>query len=216
MESQFGLINMWTQGDIVTRAVALLLLGMSFASWMVIIIKALDLRRAMSQSKSTEAFRHSADSSPRPSGNKSSPPARDRIPAWASGPVTLLGVIGSFVFITHTLAFIFCRPGKGCLDEGELGGGVVHSQSEVEKVLSQVRRVCLLGSGLEFHELFRCQHRRQVEGDSGSAHRLVWGGFIGGGHCVTCVMHKQIMRHAESRKEKVCVTHKIILLLFRD
>jgi biopolymer transport protein ExbB len=61
MDSQFGLINMWTQGDIVTRAVALLLLGMSFASWMVIIIKALDLRRAMSQSKSTEAFWHSAD-----------------------------------------------------------------------------------------------------------------------------------------------------------
>ncbi|CAN5585468.1 MotA/TolQ/ExbB proton channel family protein [soil metagenome] len=61
MDSQFGLINMWTQGDIVTRAVALLLLGMSFASWMVIIIKALDLRRAMSQARSTEAFWHSAD-----------------------------------------------------------------------------------------------------------------------------------------------------------
>ena len=61
MDSQFGLINMWMQGDIVTRAVALLLLGMSFASWMVIIIKALDLRRAMSQSKATEAFWHSAD-----------------------------------------------------------------------------------------------------------------------------------------------------------
>ncbi|MBC7436514.1 MAG: MotA/TolQ/ExbB proton channel family protein [Bdellovibrionales bacterium] len=61
MDSQFGLINMWTQGDIVTRAVALLLLGMSFASWMVIIIKALDLRRAMSQSRATESFWHSAD-----------------------------------------------------------------------------------------------------------------------------------------------------------
>ncbi len=61
MESQFGLVNMWAQGDIVTRAVALLLLGMSFASWMVIIIKALDLRRASSQAKTIETFWHSAD-----------------------------------------------------------------------------------------------------------------------------------------------------------
>lgn len=61
MDSQFGLMNMWAQGDIVTRAVALLLLGMSFASWMVIIIKLLDLRKASAQSKTTESFWHSAD-----------------------------------------------------------------------------------------------------------------------------------------------------------
>ncbi|MBI2768532.1 MAG: MotA/TolQ/ExbB proton channel family protein [Burkholderiales bacterium] len=61
MESQFGLINLWNQGDIVTRAVALLLLVMSLSSWMVIIIKALDLRKFASQGKHTESFWHSND-----------------------------------------------------------------------------------------------------------------------------------------------------------
>ena len=61
MESQFGLVNLWSQGDIVTRAVAILLLVMSLASWMVIIIKALDLRRFASQARQTESFWHSAD-----------------------------------------------------------------------------------------------------------------------------------------------------------
>ncbi|MBP6597934.1 MAG: MotA/TolQ/ExbB proton channel family protein, partial [Giesbergeria sp.] len=42
MESQFGIANVWTQGDFVTRFVAVLLLGMSLASWIVIFIKALD------------------------------------------------------------------------------------------------------------------------------------------------------------------------------
>ena len=32
MESKFGLVNVWLQGDWVTRSVALLLLGMSLAS----------------------------------------------------------------------------------------------------------------------------------------------------------------------------------------
>ena len=45
MESQFGLINMWHQGDIVTRMVALFLLAMSLASWIVIIVKALAITR---------------------------------------------------------------------------------------------------------------------------------------------------------------------------
>ena len=43
MESQFGIANVWIQGDFVTRAVAVLLLGMSLASWIVILIKALDI-----------------------------------------------------------------------------------------------------------------------------------------------------------------------------
>ena len=47
--------------DIVTRAVAILLLVMSLSSWMVIIIKALDLRRYASQARQTESFWHSAD-----------------------------------------------------------------------------------------------------------------------------------------------------------
>ena len=49
MESQFGLANLWSQGDLITRGVALLLLGMSLASWMVIIIKTLDLLRYKKQ-----------------------------------------------------------------------------------------------------------------------------------------------------------------------
>ncbi|MEO5671174.1 MAG: MotA/TolQ/ExbB proton channel family protein [Ramlibacter sp.] len=61
MNSQFGLINLWTQGDIVTRATAILLLVMSLSSWMVIIIKALDLRKIASQARQTESFWHSAD-----------------------------------------------------------------------------------------------------------------------------------------------------------
>jgi biopolymer transport protein ExbB len=61
MNSQFGLINLWTQGDIVTRATAVLLLIMSLSSWMVIIIKALDLRKIASQARLTESFWHGAD-----------------------------------------------------------------------------------------------------------------------------------------------------------
>ena len=56
MDNQFGLANLWTQGDIVIKAVALLLLCMSLASWLVIIIKALDLRRFMAQAKGIDGF----------------------------------------------------------------------------------------------------------------------------------------------------------------
>ncbi|MDB5944455.1 MAG: tolQ [Ramlibacter sp.] len=61
MNNQFGLMNLWTQGDIITKGVALLLLAMSLATWMVIILKALDLRKIAAQSRATESFWHSAD-----------------------------------------------------------------------------------------------------------------------------------------------------------
>jgi len=61
MDSQFGLMQLWQQGDIVTKGVFLLLLAMSLASWMVIIIKAIDLRRYASQSRRIESFWHAAD-----------------------------------------------------------------------------------------------------------------------------------------------------------
>ena len=61
MNSQFGLANVWSQGDIVTKSVALLLLVMSLASWMVIIIKTLDLIKYKSIAKSAEDFWHSED-----------------------------------------------------------------------------------------------------------------------------------------------------------
>ncbi|MBC7445687.1 MAG: MotA/TolQ/ExbB proton channel family protein [Polaromonas sp.] len=61
MQTQFGLANVWFQGDIVTKSVAVLLLLMSLASWIVILTKALDLRRLSSQARATESFWHSAD-----------------------------------------------------------------------------------------------------------------------------------------------------------
>ena len=61
MESQLGLITLWTQGDWVTKAVAILLLGMSLASWIVILIKALDIFKYKSLAQRTEAFWHSEE-----------------------------------------------------------------------------------------------------------------------------------------------------------
>jgi biopolymer transport protein ExbB len=61
MNSQFGLANVWNQGDIVTKSVALLLLLMSLASWMVIIIKTLDLIKYKNMSRTAEDFWHSED-----------------------------------------------------------------------------------------------------------------------------------------------------------
>ncbi len=61
MESQLGLVTLWTQGDWVTKSVALLLLSMSLASWIVILIKALDVWKYKSLAQRTESFWHSAD-----------------------------------------------------------------------------------------------------------------------------------------------------------
>ncbi|MCA3237162.1 MAG: MotA/TolQ/ExbB proton channel family protein [Curvibacter sp.] len=61
MESQFGLYNVWVQGDWVTRGVAVLLLGMSLATWMVILVKAMDIVRYRKLAGQAEGFWHSAD-----------------------------------------------------------------------------------------------------------------------------------------------------------
>jgi biopolymer transport protein ExbB len=61
MESQFGLAHVWTQGDLVTKTVALLLLLMSLASWIVMILKTLDLFKFKKQAASVEPFWHSQD-----------------------------------------------------------------------------------------------------------------------------------------------------------
>jgi biopolymer transport protein ExbB len=61
MNSQFGLANVWAQGDIVTRSVAVLLLLMSLASWTVILIKTLDLLRLRKIARQAEAFWLSPD-----------------------------------------------------------------------------------------------------------------------------------------------------------
>src|SRR6218665_17644 len=61
MESQFGIANVWIQGDFVTRAVATMLLAMSLASWIVILLKALDLIRFNKQARAAQDFWHSED-----------------------------------------------------------------------------------------------------------------------------------------------------------
>ena len=61
MESQFGIANVWSQGDFVTRSVALLLLAMSLASWMVIIIKTLDIFKYKRLARHAADFWHSED-----------------------------------------------------------------------------------------------------------------------------------------------------------
>lgn len=61
MNSQLGLVNVWTQGDWVTKTVAAILLIMSLATWIVIIIKALDVLKHKKLAKNAEAFWHSED-----------------------------------------------------------------------------------------------------------------------------------------------------------
>jgi biopolymer transport protein ExbB len=61
MNTEFGLAHLWANSDIVIKAVAVLLLVMSVASWMVIILKGLDLRRYSRQSRQIESFWHAAD-----------------------------------------------------------------------------------------------------------------------------------------------------------
>jgi len=56
MNNEFGLINLWTEGDAVTRFVAILLLVMSLASWVVIIVKSLNLLNIRQQASRIEAF----------------------------------------------------------------------------------------------------------------------------------------------------------------
>ena len=61
MESQFGIANVWIQGDFVTRAVAILLLAMSLASWIGILIKALDIIKFKKHARAAQDFWHSED-----------------------------------------------------------------------------------------------------------------------------------------------------------
>ena len=61
MESQFGIANVWTQGDFVTRFVAVLLLVMSLASWIVILVKALDIMKFSKNARMAQVFWHSED-----------------------------------------------------------------------------------------------------------------------------------------------------------
>lgn len=61
MDSQFGLFHVWSQGDWITRAVFIALVCMSLVSWIVILIKALDVVRAKRLAAKVESFWHSTD-----------------------------------------------------------------------------------------------------------------------------------------------------------
>ena len=61
MESQFGIAHVWTQGDFVTKAVAIILLVMSVASWLVIAIKAMDIIKFKKYANTAQDFWHSPD-----------------------------------------------------------------------------------------------------------------------------------------------------------
>jgi biopolymer transport protein ExbB len=55
MTPSFDLFHFWNQGDFVTKTIALLLLGMSIASWVVIVFKTLNLlsqRRSLRHARS--------------------------------------------------------------------------------------------------------------------------------------------------------------------
>ena len=54
MQTSFGLAHVWLQGDWVTRSVIMSLLGMSVASWVVIAMKILSLRRFQADSRYAE------------------------------------------------------------------------------------------------------------------------------------------------------------------
>ena len=56
-----GLAHVWIQGDAVTRTVAIVLLVMSLATWIIILWKYLDQRVQRQQAKACEGFWHSAD-----------------------------------------------------------------------------------------------------------------------------------------------------------
>lgn len=61
MEAQFGIAHVWAQGDFVTRGVALCLLTMSIASWVVIVMKVLALLRLKRFARQSKDFWHSED-----------------------------------------------------------------------------------------------------------------------------------------------------------
>ena len=91
MESQLGLVNVWTQGDWVTKTVALTLLVMSLATWMVILVKALDVLTYKKFAKRAEDFWHSEDL----------PAGLTRLGGDASNPFRKLALAGREAIAHH-------------------------------------------------------------------------------------------------------------------
>ncbi len=57
----FGLAHLWQQGDALIRGIAIALLLMSVVSWVIIILKAWDVRRYRAQARRVESFWHASD-----------------------------------------------------------------------------------------------------------------------------------------------------------
>lgn len=57
-ENPYAIAALWTQGDIIIKSVALMLLFMSVASWSVIVIRAINLWRLKRISKASNEFWH--------------------------------------------------------------------------------------------------------------------------------------------------------------
>jgi len=58
MPESFGLAHIWTQGDAVTRLILIALIGMSVISWIVIVLKALDVWKHKKSALGSEQFWH--------------------------------------------------------------------------------------------------------------------------------------------------------------
>ena len=61
INASLGLAQVWAQGDAVTRTVALILLGMSLATWTIAVWKFFEQRAQRRQAKTCESFWYSAD-----------------------------------------------------------------------------------------------------------------------------------------------------------
>ena len=59
MNNPYGMLNLWQQGDVIIRTVAIVLLVMSVLSWYVMIIKSIDLMRLRRQAVGSDEFWHS-------------------------------------------------------------------------------------------------------------------------------------------------------------
>jgi biopolymer transport protein ExbB len=61
LTASFGLAHLWSEGDGVIRGIAILLLLMSVVSWVIILLKAWDLRSYRRQAQRTKTFWHASD-----------------------------------------------------------------------------------------------------------------------------------------------------------
>ena len=58
MDSPYGISSIWQQGDSAIRIVAVILLCMSIASWLVIVLRTWDLIRLRKPSRALADFWH--------------------------------------------------------------------------------------------------------------------------------------------------------------